>query len=154
MGVTNQAEGVWQLRRGKATHASKLPKKGAREDVTYNNPYRYKIERVWWDGKIVYASEQGELEIDPKKVKVAQEYQIVHAVSLDRRGRLRGKPKQVPGQYNIYDSVPGMRTYSPIWQFNYVVVPKDDIANTPRPEADCPRSGLDIPRRQVVRHRP
>ena len=142
-------EGIWQLRRGVPSHASKLPRKGPREDVTYNNPYRYKIERVWWDGKIVYASEQGELEVDPKKVKVAQEYQVVHAVSLDRRGRLRGKPKQVAGQYNIYDSVPGMRTYSPIWQFNYVIVPKDYVANTLRSEADCLRSGFEIRRSQV-----
>jgi hypothetical protein len=147
--AADATEGVWQLRRGKASHAGKLPRKGARDDVTYNNPYRYKIERVWWDGKIVYASEQGELEVDPKKVKVAQEYQVVYAVSLDAKGHLRGKPKQVPGQYNIYDSVPGMRRYSPIWQFNYVVVPKDYVANTLRSENDCLRSGFEIRRSQV-----
>jgi len=149
MTTTGETEGVWQFRAGVARRAPKGRGRAARERLTYNNPYRYKIERVWWDGKIVYASEQGELEVDPKKVKVAQEYQVVHAVSLDRRGRLRGKPKQVAGQYNIYDSVPGMRTYSPIWQFNYVIVPKDYVANTLRSEADCLRSGFEIRRSQV-----
>ena len=145
----DETEGVWQLRRGAPSHARKLPKKEPRENVTYNNPYRYKIERVWWDGKVVYASEQGELEVDPKKVKVAQEYQVVHSVTLNKKGHLIGKPKMVKGQYNIYDSVPGMRKYSPIWQFNYVIVPKDYVANTLRSENDCLRSGFEIRRSQV-----
>ena len=142
--TSDEAEGVWQLRAGKAQRAGKVPRKRHRENVTYNNPYRYKIERVWWDGKIVYASEQGELDIDPKKVKVAQEYQLVYAVALGRTGKLKGEPKRVPGQFNIYDSVPGMRKYSPIWQFNYVIVPRDYKANTIRSEADCLRSGYEI----------
>jgi len=45
--------------------------------------------------------------------------------------------------------VPGMRTYSPIWQFNYVIVPKDYVANTLRSENDCLRSGFEIRRSQV-----
>ncbi len=64
------------------------------------------------------------LDLDLDRVKVAQEYQIVYAVELDARGKLREgrEPERVPGQYNIYDSVPGMARYSPLWQFNYVVV--------------------------------
>jgi hypothetical protein len=50
----------------------------------------------------------------------------------------------VRGQFNIYDSIPGMRKYSPIWQFNYVIVPRDYVANTLRSEADCLRSGYEI----------
>jgi hypothetical protein len=125
--------------------------KADREDVTYNNPYRYKIERVWCDGKVVYASEQGELEIDPEKVKVAQEYQLVYSVQLDRRGRLKAgtEPERVRGQYNIYDSVPGMKKYSPIWQFNYVIVPRDYRPNALRSEKDCLRSGYEIRRSRV-----
>ena len=147
--AADETEGIWQLRRGKASRAGKLPRKGAREDVTYNNPYRYKIERVWWNGTIVYASEQGELEVDPKKVKVAQEYQLVYKVALDKKGRLRGEPERVKGQYNIYDSIPGMRKYSPIWQFNYVIVPRDYQANALRSEKDCLKSGYKIERSNV-----
>ncbi len=145
-----EVEGVWVLKGGIARDASPRPKKiEHREDVDYNNPYRYKIERVWWDGKIVFASEQGELDVDPAKVKVAQEYQLVYRVSLDRRGKLRGEPDRVDGQYNIYDSIPGMRKYSPIWQFNYVVVPRDYEPNTLRSEKDCLRSGYPIKRSRV-----
>ena len=145
-----EVEGVWVLKNGMAKKASPRSKQMKhREQVDYNNPYRYKIERIWWDGKIVYASEQGELEVDPKKVKVAQEYQIVYAVELDRRRRLRRAPRRVAGQFNIYDSIPGMRKYSPIWQFNYVIVPRDYEANTLRSEADCLKSGYKIERSNV-----
>ncbi len=82
-------------------------------------------------------------------MKVAQEYQLVYRVSLDKRGKLRGEPERVPGQYNIYDSIPGMKTYSPIWQFNYVVVPRDYTANTLRSERDCLMSGYEIRRSTV-----
>jgi len=146
----DETEGVWVLKGGVAKKASPRPKRiEHREDVDYNNPYRYKIERVWWDGKIVFASEQGELEVDPKRVKVAQEYQLVYAVALDAKGRLRREPERVEGQYNIYDSIPGMKKYSPIWQFNYVIVPRDYAANTLRSERDCLRSGYDIVRSMV-----
>ena len=126
-----ESEGIWVLRDGIARKASPRPKRiQHREDVDYNNPYRYKIERVWWDGKIVYASEQGELDLDPK-------------------GRLRREPDRVEGQYNIYDSIPGMKKYSPIWQFNYVIVPRDYTANTLRSEKDCLASGYEIVRSMV-----
>src|SRR5260221_4866385 len=143
-------EGIWVLKNGVAHEAPSRPKRIThREDVDYSNPYRYKIERVWWDGKIVFASEHGELDVDPKKVKVAQEYQIVYEVALDRRRRLRREPDSVDGQYNIYDSNPGMKKYSPIWQFNYVIVPRDYEPNTIRSERDCQRSGYEIRRSTV-----
>jgi hypothetical protein len=146
----DEAEGVWALRAGRPRAISPRPKTiKHREDVDYNNPYRYKIERVWWDGKVVFASEQGELDVDPKKVKVAQEYQIVYGVALDAKGKLRREPDRVPGQFNIYDSIPGMRKYSPIWQFNYVIVPRGYEANALRSERDCLKSGYEIVRSLV-----
>jgi hypothetical protein len=54
--------------------------------------------------------------------KVAQEYQVVYSVELDERGL-------------------GMEQYSPLWQFNFVVVPRDYEPNTLRSEADCRESG-------------
>lgn len=121
------------------------------ERLTYSNPFDLEVERVWFDGKVVYAVESGELEVDPEVVKVAQEYQIVYKVELDERGKLKDEqePERVDGQYNIYDSVPGMEKYSPIWQFNYVIVPRDYQANTLRSEQDCLSSGYPIQRSMV-----
>ena len=152
--------GVWCLEDGKPTQK---PRGATYDDegverLTYSNPFNLEIERVWFDGKIVYAVESGEveLEFDENRAcrdnKVAMEYQIVYEVDLDDRGKLRdGKePERVEGQYNIYDSVPGMETYSPLWQFNYVVVPRDYEPNTIQSEADCLNSGYPILKSTVV----
>jgi hypothetical protein len=146
-----KTEGVWEIRHGRVFSKGRRNKLRAVEDLHYNNPYAYNIERVWFDGRVVFASEQGEVDVDPKKVKVAQEYQIVYAVKLNSKGKVaRGAaPKRVRGQFNIYDSVPGMKKYSPIWQFNYVIVPRDYKANTFRSERDCLRSGYEIKRSLV-----
>src|SRR2546428_12467608 len=91
-------EGTWEIDHGVPRLTKTGRKLGAVEDLHYNNPYRYKIERVWFDGRIVFATEQGEVDVDPKKVKVAQEYQIVYKVSLQRNGRLAAgrEPDRVP----------------------------------------------------------
>ncbi len=119
------------------------------EALTYNNPFGQLFERVWFDGRIVFALEAGPVEVDPDRVKVAQEYQIVYDVELDEQGKLKREPERVPGQYNIYDSIPGMERYSPIWQFNYVIVPRDYRPNTLRSERDCLASGYRIIRSRV-----
>jgi hypothetical protein len=41
----------------------------------------------------------------------------------------------------LMTSVPGMEDYSPLWQFNYVVVGRDYEPNTLRSEADCLEGG-------------
>ncbi|MCC6179076.1 MAG: hypothetical protein IT305_27515 [Chloroflexi bacterium] len=114
------------------------------EALEFNNPFNLTMERVWYDGKIVYAVDCGRIEVDPAKVKVAQEYQIVYTAALDEQGKLLAEPETVPGQYNVYDSVPGQEKYSPIWQFNYVVVPRDYEVNALRSEDDCLTSGYKI----------
>ena len=119
------------------------------EALTYDNAFGQPIEQVWFDGKLVYALDLGSVDVDPDRVKVAQEYEIVSAVELDEHGRLKSEPERVPGQLNIYDSVPGMDKYSPIWQFNYVVVPSNYQSNTLRSESDCLASGYPIHRGQV-----
>ena len=119
------------------------------EAVTYDNAFQQPIEQVWFDGKVVYALDLGEVDVAPERVKVAQEYQLVYDVQLDEQGHLQTEPERVAGQLNIYDSVPGMDKYSPIWQFNYVVVPRDYSANTLRSETDCLASGYPIHRGQV-----
>jgi hypothetical protein len=147
-----KSEGVWEIRKGKPRPKAR-PKQKLRavESLTFNNPYGYDIERVWFDGTVIYASEQGEVDIDERKVKVAQEYQIVYAVSLNAQRKLRGgkEPMRVKGQLNIYDTIPGMPGYSPIWQFNYVIVPRDYKANTLRSEKDCLESGYPIKKSRV-----
>lgn len=119
------------------------------ESLTYSNPFQQEIERVWFDDKIVYAVDVGQVDVDPTRVKVAQEYQIVYAVELDEHGKLKQEPEMVERQYNIYDSVPGMEQYSPIWQFNYVVVSRGYVPNTLRSARACEESGYRIVRSQV-----
>ena len=141
-----KVEGKWEIRHGRVFAKKRPSDLRSVEDLHFNNPYAYKIERVWFDGRVIFATEQGEVDVDPKKVKVAQEYQVVYAVKLDAKGKLAGgkEPKRVSGQFNIYDSVPGMKKYSAIWQFNYVIVPRSYIPNTLRSERDCLRSGYEI----------
>src|SRR5438874_13479740 len=75
------------------------------EALTFNNPFGQVMERVWFDGKTVFAIDLGRVAVDPAQVKVAQEYQIVYSVELDADGRSIGGPEPVPGQLNIYDTV-------------------------------------------------
>src|SRR5205807_10619588 len=96
------------------------------------------------DRKVVFAIDLGRVAVDPAETRVAQEYQMVYSVELDERGRSVDAPRAVPGQLNIYDTVPGMDRYSPIWQFNYVVVPRDYTPNALRSEGDCLNSGYQI----------
>lgn len=143
------AEGEgWTVADGRISRGTDHP--GIRADgiesLTYNNPFGQGLERVWFDGKIVFALDAGELEIDEAAgVKVAKEYQCVYSVELDDKGKLKDK-EEVEGQLNIYDSVPGMEEYSPIWQFYYVVVPREYRVNTLRSAQDCERSGYEIRR--------
>jgi len=102
-----ETEGVWQLRRGATRPAEgRAPAILGREGTSYSNPYRYTIERVWWDGRIVYASEQGELDIHPKKVKVAQEYQIVYSVRLDGGGSSGRAPSRSGSRASATSTIP------------------------------------------------
>ena len=142
-------EGIWEIHHGVPRIKKTGRKLGTVEDLRYNNPYRYRIERVWFDGKVVFAIDLGRVAVDPAEVKVAQEYQIVYAVDLDEQGRSVRPPDQVEGQLNIYDTVPGMPGYSPIWQFNYVIVPRDYVPNALRSERDCLASGYEIRQTRV-----
>ena len=148
----DEEEGYWKVEHGRAVELGEGHPWGddGNVDLDYSNPFRQDIERVWFDGKIVYAVECGELDLDLDTVKVAQEYQVVYSVELDDRGKLAGEPDRVEGQYNIYDSVPGMEKYSPLWQFNYVIVPRDYAPNRLRSEADCISSGYEIRQSTVV----
>lgn len=114
------------------------------EALTFNNPFGQVMERVWFDGKVVFAVDLGRVAIDTEATPVAQEYQPVYTAELDERGCAVRPPETVPGQLNIYDTVPGMDRYSPIWQFNYVIVPRTYAPNALRSERDCLNSGYPI----------
>ena len=148
----DEEEGVWCIDSGEPQRIAKGPAAWRDEasDLTYSNPFKQEVERVWFDGKVVFATELGELDLDLSKTKVAQEYQVVYDVELDEKGKLAREPQRVPDQYNIYDSVPGMDKYSPLWQFNYVIVPRDYEPNTLRSEQDCRQSGYEIRQSTVV----
>jgi hypothetical protein len=149
-----EQEGHWCIQDGAVVQRPPTPtyRDDGAENLTYSNPFNLEVERVWFDGHVVYAVEQGDLDLafdeqrNARHNKVAQEYQIVYAVELDEAGKLKDdqEPDRVEGQYNIYDSVPGMEKYSPLWQFNYVVVPRDYVPNTLRSEADCLASGYPV----------
>lgn len=144
-------DGIWQVRDGTPHEHEPGPVYDERgvERLTYSNPHRLELERVWFEGRIVYAAEHGEVDVDPERVGVAQEYQIVYAVELGADGRPVREPERVAGQFNIYDSLPGMERYSPIWQFNFVIVPRDYRPNTLRSEAACLASGYPIRKSRV-----
>jgi hypothetical protein len=147
----HSTEGVWRINRGTPAAGKRSePWRENTEDLTYSNPFGQEIEQVWFEGRVVFATELGEVEVDLDRVKVAQEYQVVYDVQLGEDGKLTGEPQRVEGQFNIYDSVPGMEKYSPLWQFSYVVVPRDYEPNTLRSEADCLNSGYAIRRSTVV----
>ena len=143
---SGQQEGPWIALDGELSREQPRPvfRDDGVESLTFNNPFGQNVERVWYDGKIVFALDVGGIEVDEARVKVAQEFEIVYNVELDSQGKLARPPEVVNDQYNIYDSVPGQDTYSPIWQFNYVVVPRDYRPNTLRSDADCRASGYPI----------
>ena len=64
------------------------------EALDYSNPFNVVMERVWFDGKIVYAIDCGELDVDPDRVKVAQEYQVVYDAALDENGKRAREPER------------------------------------------------------------
>ncbi len=148
--MTDDTEGIWSVEHGNVAPAGADPWRGETEDLTYSNPFGQNIERVWFDGKVVFATELGDVDVDPASVKVAQEYQVVYDVELGDDGKPIREPERVEGQFNIYDSVPGMEKYSPLWQFNYVVVPRDYEPNSLRSEQDCLNSGFPIHRSSVI----
>jgi len=156
----HEEAGVWSVADGEVVGlaGAETFRADGVERLTYNNPYGLEVERVWFDGKVVFAVECGEIELEFDKNlvacgnTVAQEYQVVYAVDLDERRKLNSgrEPERVEGQYNIYDSVPGMENYSPLWQFNYVVVPRDYVPNTLRSERQCLESGYRVEKSTIV----
>jgi hypothetical protein len=108
-------------------------------ELDYSNPHHQRVGPRWVRGEVVYAMPLGVLHIDPAQQKRAREYVAVFAVEGPG-----GRPERVPGQFGIYDSKPGDPNYSPIWRYNYVVVPRDYQPNTLRSEQDCRDSGYPI----------
>src|SRR5438045_5588443 len=44
------------------------------EALDFNNPFDQVMERVWFDGRLVYAVDLGRVGVDRARVKVAQDY--------------------------------------------------------------------------------
>ena len=106
----------------------------------YSNPHGQRVGPRWVRGEVVFAMPLGIVNVDPASTRWAKEYVVVYSVD----GGPEGRPERVPGQFGIYDSKPGDDNYSPIWRYNYVVVPREHEANTLRSEADCLASGYPI----------
>src|SRR5438876_5686542 len=90
-------EGIWTIRDGVPSEQSarQIYRADGVEYLTYSNPFGQNFERVWYDDQVVFAVELGEVDVEPDRVKVAQEYQIVYSVDLDDEGKLRGEPERV-----------------------------------------------------------
>lgn len=108
------------------------------EQLDFNDPLHQGCETVWFNEKKYWAFEFGRVEIDPSDTKYAEEFMITYGVSRE------GEPDLVPLQLNIYDSIPGMDKYSPIWHLNYVIVPSSYVPNTIRSAHQALTSGYDI----------
>src|SRR5215212_3049977 len=93
----DEEEGHWCIEDGSAVKRVPTPvfRDEGTESLTYSNPFNLEIERIWFDGKVVYAVEQGEIELQFDENRacigntVAQEYQLVYAVQLDEAGKLK-----------------------------------------------------------------
>ena len=107
--------------------------------LTYSNPHGQRVGPRWVRGEMVFAMPAGIVHIDPEKQKYGKEYVLVNSVEGPD-----GRPERVQGQYGIYDTRPGDPSYSPIWRYNYVVVPRDHVANTLRSEDDVLKSGYQV----------
>jgi len=105
--------------------------------LSYSNPHKQRVGPRWVRGEVVFAMPLGIVDVDPATTRWAKEYVVVYSVD----GGPEGRPERVPGQFGIYDSKPGDEHYSPIWRYNYVLVPRDYEANTLRSEEDCLNSG-------------
>jgi hypothetical protein len=108
-------------------------------ELTYSNPHQQRVGPRWVRGEVVWAMPLGIVQVDPAQTKWAKEFVVVY--SLDGAD---GRPERVPEQYGIYDSRPGDANYSPIWRYNYVIVPRDYTANALRSEDDVLQSGYQV----------
>jgi hypothetical protein len=111
----------------------------AAPELTYSNPHGQRVGPRWVRGEVVWAMPLGIVHVDPEQTKWAKEYVVVYSIDGND-----GRPERVPDQYGIYDSRPGDEHYSPIWRYNYVIVPRDHQPNTLRSEADVLASGYPI----------
>ncbi|CAN5668100.1 hypothetical protein BH23CHL2_BH23CHL2_22560 [soil metagenome] len=109
------------------------------DELTYSNPHQQRVGPRWVRGEVVWGMPLGIVQIDPENTKWANEYVVCY--SLDGND---GRPERVPGQFGIYDSKPGDPNYSPIWRYNYVVVPRDYEPNALRSEDDVLGSGYQV----------
>jgi hypothetical protein len=109
-------------------------------ELTYSNPHSQRVGPRWVRGEVVWAMPLGIVTVNPERTRWAKEYVVVY--SMD--GGPEGRPERVSGQFGIYDSRPGDAHYSPIWRYNYVIVPRDYEANTLKSEEDCLNAGYPI----------
>ena len=86
-------EGMWEIHAGVPRAKNARRKIGAVEDLHYNNPYGYTIERVWFEGKVIFATEQGEVfairHAGLTAVAVTERFALASLLFFDMRALLR-----------------------------------------------------------------
>lgn len=108
------------------------------EELFYSNLLEQKIEPVWYERAQFYAVELGQVVINANITPYAEEYVVVY------KGEREGVFQRVAEQLNIYDSIPGQPRYSPIWRYNYVLVPPNYQPNSLRSAEEAKNSGYQI----------
>jgi hypothetical protein len=114
---------------------------GDEENLKYNNPFQQQIDPAWYDGKKVYHFALNWSTEQPP-FNVAEQYLFVYEDEYQAPTTVDGfkaQPK-VPGQFVVFDSVPGQPNYSPIWHNNWVLVPRSYEVNSIRSVDDIKRS--------------
>lgn len=115
------------------------------ETLKYNNTFGQKVGPAWYGGKRVYAMDLGVTATKPD-YQIAEQYIPIRASSFSNAKTVAEFKQQLKSMvgHEIYDSVPGMPQYSPIWHNNWVLVPHSYKANTLRSVEAVRKSGFPI----------
>ena len=131
---------------GEGFPATGRPFVGDKETLVYDNPFHQKVGNAWYNGKIVHQLAHLNVTAERPPFKTAEQYTLVYADQFRNPVTVEGLEKQpkVPGQYVIYDSIPGQPAYSPFWHNNWVLAPRGYRPNSIRSVEAVVKSGYRI----------
>lgn len=114
--------------------------------LVYNNPFHQTVKMAWYNGRKLKHLSLGATTTQPP-FKIAQQYNFIY------EDQFKGPPTTVEAfeaqekatvGLAIFDSEPGEANYSPIWQINWVPVPRTYKPNTVRSADDVKKLGYQI----------
>jgi hypothetical protein len=118
----------------------------ASEALVYNNPFHQKVKMAWYNGRKIKHLSLGATTARPL-FKIAQQYNLIYEDQFKEPPTtvqaFEVQEKAIVG-VAIYDSVPGDPNYSPIWQINWVLVPRTYKPDTVRSADGVKKLGYKI----------